>query len=178
MGEFIRKNGIIQRLVDESDAEFILSLRLDSRLSRYLSKTENDLQKQIDWIREYKKRESEKLEFYFITVDEEGNRYGVNRIYNFKNDSFEVGSWLFAPSTPNGVSIISDLNVREFGFEAFGFNCCRFEVRKNNLSVLTYHKRFNPDLVAEDDLNYYFRLTKEQFQLFKNKLLRIYGNGN
>lgn len=175
----IKKYGIIQRYVDESDAEFILSLRLNKKLSQYLTKTENNLEKQIEWIKAYKEREKQGKEFYFITIDENGNRYGVNRLYNFDNYSFEAGSWLFSNETNSSISILADLATRDFGFCLNEkFNACRFEVRKDNLSVIAYHKRFKPELINEDESKYYFSVSKNNFEEYKNKLLKIYGYGN
>ena len=54
------------RLVNEDDAEFIIDLRTDKDLSRYIHDTSPDLDNQIQWIREYKKREAEGKEYYFI----------------------------------------------------------------------------------------------------------------
>ena len=175
--KYFKRYGITQRFVTEADAQFILQLRLDERLSRFLSPTKNDITNQIDWIQGYKKRESEGKEFYFITVDEKGERFGVNRLYNFNNYSFEVGSWLFKDGTPGSMSILSDLATRDFGFEELGFKTCRFEVRKGNLTVLNYHQKFLPEIVAEDENNIYFELSKDNYDLFKNKLLKIYCHG-
>ncbi|WP_431199786.1 hypothetical protein ACRQ5D_13170 [Mucilaginibacter sp. P25] len=57
-------------MVEESDAEFILSLRTDPVHARYLTHTDNNLQKQIEWIRAYKKREKNgrNITFYFLTM--------------------------------------------------------------------------------------------------------------
>ena len=51
----IGKN-IIFKEVQVSDASFILSLRINEKKSRYISKVENDLVKQEDWIKNYLKR--------------------------------------------------------------------------------------------------------------------------
>jgi hypothetical protein len=53
----IEKYDLRMRLVEESDAEFILSLRTDESLNQFLSKTSTSLSAQIDWIRNYKIRE-------------------------------------------------------------------------------------------------------------------------
>ena len=80
------------RLVEIEDAEFILNLRLDQTKSRYISKVENDLTKQINWLKDYKKRESEKKEYYFIIEDKVHEKYGVVRLYDFIDDSFCWGT--------------------------------------------------------------------------------------
>jgi len=173
------KFGIIPRFVEKEDATFILSLRTDSKLCRYLSTTVDDVELQETWIEKYKERERQKHEFYFIF--ETGNKiqFGVSRIYNFDVASFEVGSWLFSSDSPEGVSILADLYTRDFAFRNFSYmDCCRFEVRKKNKSVVNYHKRFKPTLVREDEYNYYFELSKIDYIKFRNVLVKIYSNGN
>ena len=46
------------RLVNESDASFILSLRLNENYNKFLSSVNNDIEKQKVWIRNYKQKEN------------------------------------------------------------------------------------------------------------------------
>ena len=62
----ISKYGLHARFVIESDAEFILSLRTNPMLSRFLHSTDNDVEKQKIWIRNYKERERNGTDYYFI----------------------------------------------------------------------------------------------------------------
>ena len=179
--DYILKNkfGIIPRFVEKEDSAFILSMRTDPQLNRYLSATNNDIIKQEIWIEEYKKREKLKQEFYFIFEIDKKTKYGVNRIYNIDTVSFEVGSWLFSLHSPESVSILADLYARDFAFQNNdSIEYCRFEVRKENKSVVNYHKRFNPTLVNEDRLNYYFELSKTEYTKFRNVLIKFYYNGD
>ncbi|MCJ2367251.1 GNAT family N-acetyltransferase, partial [Aeromonas dhakensis] len=61
------------RLIDVGDAEFILSLRTDGRLNRHLSQTSSSLEQQRDWIKNYKERESQGDEYYFIIYRNDNN---------------------------------------------------------------------------------------------------------
>ena len=65
--------GIDARLVQVDDAEFILGLRTNEKLSRYIHATSNDIEQQKSWMRSYKERESKGEDYYFI----------YNIIYNF-----------------------------------------------------------------------------------------------
>lgn len=168
----IDKYGIQLRFAEIKDAEFILSLRTNSNLNQYLSFTSNDIDKQIEWLINYKLRETHKLEYYFI-AEMNGIAYGTTRLYNFDEESFETGSWLFSRETPTGVSIKADIMGREFGFETLKAKYCRFEVRKENKSVVRYHLGYKPNLINEDELNFYFTLTQEDFNSHKNKLLKF-----
>ena len=73
--------GLSVRLVNEKDVDYILSLRTNKHLTRFIHQTDDDREKQMEWIRNYKKRESEGREYYFIYLI--GDKpVGVNRIYN------------------------------------------------------------------------------------------------
>ncbi|WP_202392294.1 hypothetical protein [Helicobacter saguini] len=78
-------NNIIMRLVETSDAEFILEMRLDSKKNRYISKVENDLEKQILWLKEYKKRESKCEEFYFIIESKSAENSDNSKVSKSEN---------------------------------------------------------------------------------------------
>ena len=47
------------REITLDDAQFVLDLRCDSNKSKFLHKTENNLDKQIDYIKSYFKKEYE-----------------------------------------------------------------------------------------------------------------------
>ena len=79
---------IILSPVQISDAEYILSLRLNEKLNRFVSSVENSLTKQQQWIFEYKEREKKGIEYYFIIRDLSGNSLGTARVYGFKKDMF------------------------------------------------------------------------------------------
>ena len=169
-----KKFGLTFRTVKESDAGFILNLRNDSELSKHLSFVPSNLQLQIDWIAEYKKKEILGSEFYFITEDGNGNSLGLNRLYNFDSDSFEIGSWIFVKNLEISIPILSDLAIRDYGFEVLQFKSCHFSVDKKNKSVLKYHKMFTPNLVNETENAYIFTLDYASYKTTRDKLLNTF----
>ena len=58
--ENYKKYDIELSLVTEEDAQFILDLRTDASKSRFISKTDYNIDVQKNWIKEYKKREKNK----------------------------------------------------------------------------------------------------------------------
>ena len=56
----IEKYGCYYRLVEIKDAEFIMSLRTNEKLSRYINETNNKLKDQSDWLKDYKLREAQR----------------------------------------------------------------------------------------------------------------------
>lgn len=172
------KYGLHFRTVEEDDAAFIVELRNDEVLSRFLSPTSPDVNDQKDWIRNYKHREERNEEAYFVSLDENGGRQGLNRLYNYDDDCFEIGSWLYKSGLDMSVAILGDLAARDYGFEILGFTKCTFEVRKANLSVVKYHLGFKPEKFRETDIDYYFRLSYENYKKQRDKLLKILLNGS
>lgn len=166
------------RLICEDDADFILSLRLNEKLNKNLSKVENNLKKQIHWIKEYKKKEEKRLEFYFIIESLDDEKLGAVRLYDFIEDSFCWGSWLLKIDSPNYASIESALSVYEFGFERLGFQHSHFDVRKGNEKVIKFHKRFGANIVDEDELNFYFKFDKETYYSSKVKYTKFFTPNN
>ena len=162
------------RLIDEYDAEFILSLRLDPEKNRYISNTDENIDAQKEWIRSYKKREELKKEYYWIIEGERQERFGTIRIYDFKGDSFCCGSWIIKNGVPHYVSIESSLMVLEIGFNRLGFNKSHGEVRKANNSVLGYQLRLGAEITGEDDLNYHLIFTRNKYEELKKKFIRYY----
>ena len=68
----LKSKTISMRLIEESDAEFVLSLRLDPRYNNFLSKVEANLDGQKKWIRNYKNDERDKKQFYLIIERKDG----------------------------------------------------------------------------------------------------------
>jgi acetyltransferase-like isoleucine patch superfamily enzyme len=166
----ISRYGIVLRLVEEDDAKFILNLRIDQKLKQFISDTSPDLADQIKWIQDYKIREQEKLEYYFIAEDHIGNKYGTIRLYNLDEKSFELGSWLFSCNSPLGMAVKAHFIGFETGFEILKADYCKFEIRKKNTAVIRYMQDFITTKVNEDDLNYYYTLSKENFYIRRNKV--------
>ncbi len=157
------------RLVQPEDAEFILKLRQDPRYNSFISVVKNDVESQRTWIENYKKDEAAKLQYYFIIERLDGKCCGTVRVYDLKPDSFSWGSWILNEDKTKYSAIESALLVYAFGFEKLGFNKSHFEVMKDNVKVVEFHKKFGAQIVGEDESNIYFQITKDAVSETKNK---------
>ena len=164
--------GLSMRLVDKSDAEFIIKLRTDPVLSKYLHPISSSKAEQVKWIEDYKLKEQMGSEYYFV-FSVKGFRIGLERIYNIEDDTFTHGSLVFDYSAPLGSSILADISTREIGFDLLDKQYNLFDVRKGNTSVIDYHKMFKPKLIREDLDSYFYVLDKLDFSVNKNKYLKI-----
>lgn len=167
----ILKSKTIQiRFVEEFDADFILKLRLDKKYNQFLSNVNSDIQAQKDWIKNYKNDEANKKQFYFIIERNDGKPCGTVRIYDLKDNSFCWGSWILNEDKTRYAALESAFLVYEFGFNQLGFSSSHFDVRKNNEKVISFHKKMGALKTGEDDLNEYFKITKDAVLQTQKKL--------
>lgn len=160
------------RTVNIEDAEFIFDMRQNESKTKYLSKVSGTVESQREWIKNYKKREEEKQEFYFVIESKSEEKLGLVRVYDFKEESFCWGSWLIKEDAPKTTAIETALQVYEFGFYELGFQKSHFDVRKGNDKVVAFHTRFGATIVSEDELEYFFNFEKSDYEITKEKYKR------
>ena len=170
------KYGLNVRFVTEEDAEFILQLRTDERLGRYINHTENNIETQRHWIQKYKYLESNGKEYYFIFETQMKNPLGVYRLYEISDESFTSGSWIFLPNAPLGASMLAFIIAREIAWEITPGAKNYFDIKKNNSSVLQFTSKFHPKVIKETEDTLYFENTREDFEKNKNEILKIFSN--
>lgn len=168
----MNRYGLHARFVIESDAEFILSLRTNPKLSKFLHTIDNDVEGQKKWIKDYKEREIVGADYYFI-YDSNGEYVGVNRIYNIHDDSCTGGSWICNPNVGPAQSIATVLISRDVMFEVLGFKEEVFEVQRGNDQVLKFHYMMGAELVEETEVEYHLRLKKENYFSKRDKIIKL-----
>lgn len=171
----IQGKNINLRLVKLEDAEFIVSLRQGQK-GKYLSKI-GDVSTQKAWILDYKTRETRNKEFYYIIESKNEEKLGTIRIYDFRGESFCWGSWIVKDNAPILTAIESALCMYQYAFETLGFKQSHFDVRKENVKVVAFHKRFGAKIIKENELDYFFSLSKEMFMQKKRRFNKLYGGG-
>jgi len=164
--------GLNFRLVNEGDAEFIVGLRTNKKLARYISHTDNSLDNQINWIKNYKQREAEGKEYYILFEDAEHSPLGVLRLYKIEGDHFTAGSWLVKPDAEEFAALKSDLFLLIFGFEDLKMNRCFIDVRKDNKKLVRYHKMFFKP-IGEDENNLYLDMDRSGYEHKRKYLTSI-----
>lgn len=135
---------IYLRSVSEEDADFILKLRLDERLNKYLSRVDNNLEEEKRWIREHSILDND---FYFLIVRKNDEPLGTISLYDIKGSEGEFGRWV---SVGNAVeNLESVLLLHDFGFYTLGLNLIYSETVKENVRVLNFHRRFGAEILDE-----------------------------
>ena len=169
------KYGIQVRLVCEEDAEFIVKLRTNEKLARYIHSVDDNVSKQVEWIKEYKKREAKGLDYYFIFY-KDGQPIVLNRLYDIDwiHLTYTSGSWVSVPGTDYEAVMTCSVIVLEIAFDVLGLLVDIYDVRKENSQVLHFHRKIlGAYEYGETELDYLFMLTKEAWQ--KSRLKRLLG---
>ncbi|QMU55885.1 MAG: GNAT family N-acetyltransferase [Candidatus Mycalebacterium zealandia] len=137
------------RFVREDDAEFILNLRLDPELGLYLSPTDPSVEKQREWLAEYKRREEAGEEyFYIITNNKNGKRCGTARLI-IKEEHFEFGSFILNSDKTPTASIETALFIYHTGFDNLNFEKAHFNANKENIRVVKFHEKMGVRIIGE-----------------------------
>lgn len=176
----VERYGLYARLVEESDAEFIIKLRTDPKVSSFLHKTDPDVELQKQWIREYKIREEAGTDYYFIFY-KDGKPIGLDRLYDITDIQFNSGSWVFSTEAPFGSAFLAQLIVREIAFIDWGFEKegVGTGVHGKNVNVIKYDimagMKEEGRYVSEGDEYILMSITKEDFLKGRKKVLRMLG---
>lgn len=146
--------------VTVEDAEFILSLRLNDDLNKYLSRVEDNIENQRNWI---KKSIDDVTEHYFIVKNKLGESIGTIRIYNITDKTFCWGSWIIKEDHRRYASLESIVLLYKFAFIDLGFDETNFDVRKENTKALKFYLRFGAVITSENKQDYFLNYKKNKF---------------
>ncbi|WP_107495974.1 GNAT family N-acetyltransferase [Thalassobius sp. I31.1] len=160
------------REIKVSDAEYIFQLRSDVTYNKYISKIDDNIETQRRFIEGYlEKNRTQRESFYFILENKTtGARCGTVRIYNFNGDVFEWGSWILDEKKSRYSALETAILIYEYAFNILGFDRSEFEVNKDNVRVIDYHKKSGAEVIGEDDVNLYFRVRKNVGLAFAKSL--------
>ena len=169
----LERYGIHVRLVREEDAEFIVKLRTDPQLARYLMHTDNDVSKQVNWIREYKKRETAGVEYYFIFFQND-KPIVLNRLHSIDwiHLTFTSASWIGVPGADYEAVMTCSVITEEIAYDILGLLVNYYDVRKGNKQVLNFHRNIMKVYqYGETESDYLFMSTPETRKKWRLKKL-------
>lgn len=152
------------REIVKDDAAYILSLRSDKNYNQYISPVKNNILSQQLYIDSYYKQNTHiRSSYYFIIENVLRNiRCGTVRIYNFKGQSFEWGSWILDNNKTKYAALETAIFVYSFAFQQLDFECSVFEVNKFNTKVVSFHLKSGAEIISSDEHNFYFRISRSQ----------------
>ncbi|MGL5023146.1 MAG: GNAT family N-acetyltransferase [Cetobacterium sp.] len=160
----IKGNLINLKSVVIQDAKFILKLRKNKELNKYISPTNINLENQKKWIESYLKKQDENKEFYFIVQNKKNESCGTVRIYNVNTEKKECiwGSFILDKNRPDGASYEAIKLSLKYAFEILKIKKVLLDVRKENKKAIYIYEKNGFKRYNEDDLNYYYEKVKEE----------------
>lgn len=169
----IEMYGLYARLVNEGDVDFILKLRTNKDLTKHIHSIDQSREAQIEWIKEYKKREEDGRDYYFIFY-KDGHPVALDRIYNINSIYATPGSWIVDPDYSSHEIVLStSLMIGYIIYEVLGIELVIYDVRKTNTKVLKYHKLTGAKLFTESDIDYFFYRNRKIYEEYKEKFLKF-----
>lgn len=186
--KFIEGKYINLREVREEDSEFILELRCNEKKSRYINKTEYNIEKQRNYIKKYLTLENE---WYFIIEDKNGKPLGTNSVYPYpildecwrdsQNPEIGVlgtGRWLLIDGLTPLIGLESDCIIKQFFFETLKRPFTPMMIHEDNIQVLKFHQKWGAKIFgyAPEIKHHLLNLTVEDYNKNRGFFERmIYG---
>lgn len=161
------------RLIRPEDADYVFALRSDPTYNRYLSEVRGTAQDQRRWIENYKTREADLRELYYVIERKDGTRCGLVRLYDIGSDSFTWGSWILDHNKPRKAALESALLSFGVGFDGLGSPLALVDVRITNGRALAFYQRLKMTELRRDDCDIYFSYSRSQFEADRAGYLAI-----
>jgi RimJ/RimL family protein N-acetyltransferase len=170
----IKGKNIFLRPVNEDDAEFILSLRLNDRLNKFINKVSPSIEIQKSWINNQRIREGD---YYFLILDKDKNAIGTISVYdiNFENKTFNWGRWILKHNAPIYAMIESTLLVYHYAFRILELSKALSDVRLGNYKVINFHLSYGAKIYKIDEQNAYYTFESSQFKYLINRYKGFYN---
>ncbi len=175
MKNILGKNVKLQ-LVEDEDIEFIVELRNNHKHRTNLDSIMLTFDGQKAWIKEYKKREKLKQDFYFLVKDLiTDEKIGLIRVYDIQEDSsFEQGSLILKEGLNPKYILEVFILVYKFAFDKLGLNTGRLRVKIKNKVGNKFHESYGAKLYLQDQEIKYYNLKKEVIKNLE-KILKMFG---
>jgi len=159
--------------VKPEDAEFIISLRTDPKLSRFLHPTKPNIDLQLKWIHDQIQRAGD---FYYVIYEKSTkSKVGLISVYNCADEHAEVGRWI---CTEPVCAVESFMLSCDFVFTQDARRYAVLKVDPENKKVLTFHKTLGAEIsdgnnidVNPDESLLTYVLRREIFMELKGKFM-------
>lgn len=151
---------ILLRPVEVSDYEFVHSLRVAPKSVQFLTPVDNDPLQQKAWLQEYKYRESEGSEYYYIIQRQDNQQpVGSLRAYGVDKEAGVVkcGSWILNENKTM-TSAVESILLMVDAMNEMGFKIIIVDARKDNRPALRFIKKISHRFHSEDETNEYYEI--------------------
>lgn len=169
----IKGKTMFLRPVEVTDAEFIVKIRNDETLARYLHPVSTSVKAQEQWISKQRERAGD---YYFIICGVQGESLGAVRLSGIAENSGEVGS-LISYGNP-AQNMEAEMRITDFAFEEVGLDYLQGYTLANNKPVIGYHKKFGyvyeeEEKIVDGMVVRFARLEKDTWKRNRGKIERL-----
>lgn len=164
---------IALRLITPDDAAYVHDLRLNPAYNQHLSEVRGTAEDQRRWIADYKSREAEGREFYYVIERKDGRPCGVVRLYDLDADSFTWGSWILDATKPPKAALESAVLSFGLGFEALGRSVAKIDVRVGNEHAQAFYRRMGMTQTHQTETDIFFTYPRTRFQADRDSYMDI-----
>ena len=154
---------LILRLIEPEDAAYVHSLRSNPAYNTHLSTVTGTVDDQRAWIEDYKSREAQGQEFYYVIERKDGTRCGLVRLYDIEAESFTWGSWILDENKTRMAALESAVLSFGIGFAALGVQLANVDVRVANEHAAAFYRRLGMVETHRTNQDIFFNYTREQF---------------
>lgn len=161
-------SGFRLRPVSNRDASFILELRRDPLLSKYIHQTPPELGEQLKWLEAYYSREND---YYFVVESIKNNSAeGVISLYNINQSlrNAEWGRWILKDKSL--AAIESCILLYQFAFDCLELKEVYSLTNAFNHRVVSFHDSCG--ITRKELLHDYFTLSGNKIDAIKHNLSR------
>ncbi len=160
------------RSVEESDAEFILSVRNDPRISKYLPPLIVTVEQQRQWIA---RQRDDNNSYYFLMETPKGEAIGSISVYDIESDTAETGRFCSLGDPVSNIETCILLN--DFCFDIIGIQTIHIWVYEGNKSVISLNQSFGYEWIESkvDTKGEPYKvgiLTKDKWQNKRENILK------
>lgn len=163
------------RSVDESDAVITLKMRLNAYVNQYLTKIDNDVEKQREFINKQRVSDGDYL---FIAENKDGVPIGMRRIYHVspKGDTCYTGSLIGLGNAVQNTEIA--LMGYDFAFQILGVKKIFLEAVADNENVINSQKRYGAVEIRREKNDIfgelvYQELTRESYMIHRPSIYKL-----
>ncbi|MEE0139924.1 GNAT family N-acetyltransferase [Fusobacterium ulcerans] len=150
--------------VQKKDSEFILKLRNDKKLNKYISYVSNSIEVQEKWIEGYLGREEKTLEYYFLVQNKDDTLCGTVRIYNidYEKKKGEWGSFILNENRPKGAyKEVVELSLN-FALKKLGLTTLNLEFNKENEKAIYIYEKCGFKKIGQDKFNHFYSINRKE----------------
>ncbi|MGJ8561819.1 MAG: GNAT family N-acetyltransferase [Litorimonas sp.] len=162
--EWIEGPSLVLRLVQPEDAQYLFDLRTDTAYNEHLSRVDGLVADQRRWIEDYKLREAERQELYYIIERHDGTRCGTVRLYEISDENFTWGSWILDQAKPRKAALESAVLSFGVGFQMLDLKFARIDVRKKNSHAEAFYRRLGMSETRQTETDIFFSYSRTQYQ--------------